>query len=388
MAIESLPKPPPLGFPVPNLPHAVSVQLPTWQDMIDFAHGKSRIRTVQQGGYPRTFLHKPVEHVHQFCLEKFGNKNETCFVFPDARYALACQKYLCCPPDGSDGLDVHDVRLISLDFDVDARRHVPADSAIANIARITMHAVFIPADEFIKGLVFWRLTGCGIFSRQAEDMVKRLDTVSLSRGNELPDLPDQAPVPINEEINDLIRQRIADLLDRAPIEGPRPVNVSANDVYLYPSGMSAIYNLTQALLARPGTRTVVFGFPYELTLKTQQDFAKDCTFFGFGTPDELEQFELLLSDLAARGDMIQSVWCECASNPLLRTVDLDRIRQLADRYGFVVVVDDTIGSFANVDVLGVADVVVTSLTKSFSGFADVMAGRYVWAKVSCAIRQC
>jgi cystathionine gamma-synthase len=38
------------------------------------------------------------------------------------------------------------------------------------------------------------------------------------------------------------------------------------------------------------------------------------------------------------------------------------------------VVDDTIGSFCNVDVLGVADLVVSSLTKSFSGYADIMGG--------------
>jgi cystathionine beta-lyase/cystathionine gamma-synthase len=35
------------------------------------------------------------------------------------------------------------------------------------------------------------------------------------------------------------------------------------------------------------------------------------------------------------------------------------------------VIDDTIGSFCNIDVLPVADVVVTSITKSLSGYANV-----------------
>ena len=74
--------------------------------------------------------------------------------------------------------------------------------------------------------------------------------------------------------------------------------------------------------------------------------------------------------------MKQAIWCECPSNPLLWTPDLQKIRRLADQYDMAVIVDDTIGSSANVDVLSAADVVVTSLTKSFSGFADVMAGRY------------
>jgi cystathionine gamma-synthase len=42
-----------------------------------------------------------------------------------------------------------------------------------------------------------------------------------------------------------------------------------------------------------------------------------------------------------------------------------------------VVIDDTVGSFCNIDILPYVDVLVTSLTKSFSGYADVMAGSAV-----------
>jgi cystathionine beta-lyase/cystathionine gamma-synthase len=35
------------------------------------------------------------------------------------------------------------------------------------------------------------------------------------------------------------------------------------------------------------------------------------------------------------------------------------------------VIDDTIGSFCNVDVSPVADVIMTSMTKSLSGYANV-----------------
>lgn len=49
----------------------------------------------------------------------------------------------------------------------------------------------------------------------------------------------------------------------------------------------------------------------------------------------------------------------------------------ADKYGFYLVVDDTCASIANIDVLAAAHVIVTSLTKSFSGYADVMAGSVV-----------
>jgi cystathionine gamma-synthase len=41
------------------------------------------------------------------------------------------------------------------------------------------------------------------------------------------------------------------------------------------------------------------------------------------------------------------------------------------------IVDDTIGSFANVDVFALADILLTSLTKSFSGYANVLGGSIV-----------
>jgi len=49
----------------------------------------------------------------------------------------------------------------------------------------------------------------------------------------------------------------------------------------------------------------------------------------------------------------------------------------ADTYDFVLIVDDTVGSFCNIDVLPAADVIMSSTTKSFSGYADVMGGSLV-----------
>ena len=56
-------------------------------------------------------------------------------------------------------------------------------------------------------------------------------------------------------------------------------------------------------------------------------------------------------------------------------------RELADKYDFLVVVDETIGNFMNVEVLKYADIVVSSLTKIFSGAANCMGGRYGYFKI-------
>ncbi|MFM8364217.1 MAG: PLP-dependent transferase, partial [Verrucomicrobiota bacterium] len=51
---------------------------------------------------------------------------------------------------------------------------------------------------------------------------------------------------------------------------------------------------------------------------------------------------------------------------------------LAHRHGIPMMVDDTIGTAFNVDVLPHADLIATSLTKAVSGEGDVMAGSLTW----------
>ena len=70
-----------------------------------------------------------------------------------------------------------------------------------------------------------------------------------------------------------------------------------------------------------------------------------------------------------------ALFTEFPSNPLLRSANLPRLRGLADKYDFLIVIDETIGNFVNVEVLPYADMVVSSLTKVFSGASNVMGGR-------------
>lgn len=102
-----------------------------------------------------------------------------------------------------------------------------------------------------------------------------------------------------------------------------------------------------------------------------------CHFFGHGNEADFAALKKLLADGRAAGDdhPLQALFCEFPSNPLLRSPDLLRLRELANQYGFVIVVDETIGNFVNVEVLQWADMVVSSLTKIFSGDANVMGGR-------------
>ncbi|CAG8560702.1 4160_t:CDS:2 [Ambispora gerdemannii] len=147
--------------------------------------------------------------------------------------------------------------------------------------------------------------------------------------------------------------------------------LTEDDVYLFPSGMSSIFIAHQIILAAfPPKKSVCFGFVYADTLKVLEKFGPGCHFFGHGSSTDIDALENLL----ASGERILCLLCEFPSNPLLKSPDLKRLRALADKYDFLIIVDETIGNFVNVSVLAWADLIVSSLTKIFSGDSNVMGG--------------
>ena len=184
------------------------------------------------------------------------------------------------------------------------------------------------------------------------------------------------------EAKTAIRKRIADALstkdrlqDASAAERPKSntieVNSLSEDVFLFPTGMSSIFNTHRLLrLCRGNSKSICYGFPYIDTLKILEKWGPGCLFYGHGSAGELDDLEWRCKS----GERFLALFCEFPGNPLLKTPDLIRIRSLADEYDFAVIVDETIGNFVNVQVLPVADVIVSSLTKVFSGDSNVMGG--------------
>lgn len=121
-------------------------------------------------------------------------------------------------------------------------------------------------------------------------------------------------------------------------------------------------------------------FPYVDTLKVLEKWGPGCFFYPDGSDQYIDELDALLAKRKAVNPSeppILALFTELPSNPLLLSFNLPRLRELADKYGFPIVIDDTIGNFANVNTLLYADVVASSLSKLFSGRADVMGGRSV-----------
>ena len=145
---------------------------------------------------------------------------------------------------------------------------------------------------------------------------------------------------------------------------------SADNVYLFLSGMATVAGTWRAVQQGWPGSTCQFGFPYVDTLKIQQRFpGAQHTFLPIGDDSYIEKLKQLCESSPPT-----AVFCEVTTNPLLVVPNVPQLRQLADQYGFLLVVDDTLAACGNLHLLPLADVLVTSLTKYFSGYGNVLAG--------------
>ncbi|PSN62535.1 cystathionine gamma-synthase-like protein [Corynespora cassiicola Philippines] len=289
-------------------------------------------------------------------------------------------------------------------------------------------AVIYPEDKFKVAKAFWQHSGDGVSSRRAEychDLFEKdvlvdattvsgitrpckgprryqkptsIDLTNSSNGQNGATESGDPNLFVEERFGrnlDISKTKNAKLAVRRRIAGSLTADVglsealelekdaertrnvagfSEDDVYLYPCGMSAIFNSHRNLMATKGPmKSIVYGFPYIDTLKIVEKFGHGSLFYGFGSSEELDDLEKRLEG----GERFLALFTEFPTNPLLRSPDLERIRKLADKYDFYVVIDETVGNLINVNVLPYGDVVVSSLTKVFSGDSNVMGGGLV-----------
>ncbi|KAK4056833.1 Cystathionine gamma-synthase [Microbotryomycetes sp. JL221] len=221
---------------------------------------------------------------------------------------------------------------------------------------------------------------------QEEDVLARYVEERYGRNLDL-SLAPLAKLAMRRRIAGVLRESpgeaipIENMGDAKGKESTRGVtSLTEDDVWLYPGGMSAIFHAHQLAMGatarsgKPVGKSVCFGFPYTDTLKILEKWGPGCHFFGHGLTSDLPALRKTLqqSDVP-----VLALFCEFPSNPLLRTPPLQELRKLADEYGFMIVVDETIAGFVNVEVLPPADIVVSSLTKVFSGDSNVMGGSLV-----------
>ena len=301
-----------MGRPLPDSPHACAVSLPTWESVVGYEEGRDRVMKKLEAGYPRFFLHPFVKRLFAKATEEIAESGKRAIVFPHKRAAQGAQRYV--------------------------ERKIAVATRIASYED-GMQALIVPETAIGVAMEYWRYTGEVISSRQAEDL---LNERVCEEGSTV-----------------ILKQQLAEFS-----------GASLDDHFIYESGMAGIFSAYRAVMNLfPSKKTLQLEFPYVDALKVQQQFGNGVVFLYDA---EGEDFDAAVRRIQ-EGEFA-AVFCEVPSNPLLRTVNLPRVSEACRQGGVPLVVDDTVASSVNLDVLKYADLVTTSLTKWVSGVGDVMAG--------------
>nr|A0A2I1D2M7.2 RecName: Full=Alanine racemase ungC'; AltName: Full=Unguisins biosynthesis cluster protein C' [Aspergillus campestris IBT 28561] len=375
-----------LGDPYPGRAHSLLVQIPTWADMVAFGQGKAAEQ--MKNGYPRSVVHPDIRSLGSTILAKIQSEHSddspdpSLLLFSGARAAQSCKDYILLLSQGrGQPIPAHWIQVYRVSIGGSSACGDPQHHH-SRSAGPTLYAVLYPGAAASDAHAFWQRMGPGISSRLAQHCLRlvrqegsgpRVEALlaASTAGSTLgaSSLPDSHPV------YDELRGRIAAYAYHTA-DGPELIQqVAASDVFLYGSGMAAIYHVHRSILAWRTGVAVHVGLLYEPTLRVLQTQGPGLWSYSLRTEADLDH---LAAQLARQGSYdaraVHAIWCECPSNPILQTVDLHRLRALADQHSLLVVADDSVAGFANVDLMGVADIVISSLSKYFSGHADVMAG--------------
>ena len=317
-----------LGSPLPDNEFGVSVSLPLWSHVVGYEEGDQDIVSKFRSGYPRFCCPPAISALFAQAEKDLGQAGERAIVFPRLVHAQRCLEFIA--REGFTGRAVE-------------------------WRKQELGVALFPAEAYVKARKFWRFCGEVVSTRQA--------------GHVLGQTTGEVTAEAGQKASATIRQRLADLAGQ-----------QAEDVFLFPSGMAANFAVHRMLTTlRPGCKTVQLDFPYVDVLKLQQTFGSGAHFMPMIEDAEYDQLRGLLT-----GEKIAGLFCEAPSNPLLRCVDLPRLLKIrAETQGEVpVIVDDTISTLVHADACRVADVVTSSLTKSFSGAGDVLAGSVILNRAS------
>jgi cystathionine gamma-synthase len=311
-----------LGLPIPEIPHAVSVCIPRWEDAIAYEEcDPAVLDQFRSGGYPRFVVHPLVRGLFDAAMAEFGKKGEVAMVFPSVASAWRCAEYV--------------------------RRRDGVTARLENFGWAGLTAVLVPETAAEAAWKYWQHGGEIVSSRVAEAILVEA-------------YPEEGVKSMGGEARSAVRERLAAISCVHP-----------DDVFLFGSGMAAIFAVHRALgQVRPGLRTAQVEFPYVDALKVQQQFGRGAHDFSVADDGGVSDVKRVIES----GEPLAGVFTEVPSNPLLRTADLAGLAELLRRQDTPLIVDDTVVTAMNVDALQFADAVTTSLTKFVSGVGDVMAG--------------
>jgi len=319
----------PLGQRIPGSPHAVSCSLPTMRDVRGYEEKDPVTMRSVVSGYPRFVVHPFARQlVAHLVASTPALAGRTLWLTSSRRMAEALFA------------------------------HLSQASGASLFASEGIHGVSHPesSDLFGRAKVFLQNIGGFISSREAEDQLVRRQLMASAFGEEV----------FAGEATAEIRRVLQRALPTA----------HAGDVLMANSGMNAIYAAFRASaeIQLPRQRTVwlQLGWLYLDTIAILKKFAATPADYVYvRDPHDRDGIERIF---ARHGAQIAGVFAEVPTNPLIETPDIPALAALCRQHGVHLILDPSVSSVFNLDVLPHADVVATSLTKYTASAGDVIAG--------------
>jgi cystathionine gamma-synthase len=320
----------PLGQRIPASPHAVSCSLPTMRDVRGYEEKDPQTMSRLTSGYPRFVIHPFSRQLAaHFIASTPSLAGRTVWLTSSRRMAEALVRTL-----------------------EPATREAKAftDGGVSGVSHPPSVDVYARAKTFLQNI------GGFLSSREAESEL-------LRRG--LPGSPVSEktfPGDAAAEVRRVLRQGMPGTTDA--------------DLLLAPSGMNAIYAAFRASAdvqaARGRTVWLQLGWLYLDTIAILKKFTTSPADYVYvRDPLDREGIERIFTK---HGRRIAGVFAELPTNPLIQTPDVAALSSLCRQHGAHLLIDPSVVSFFNLDILRHADAVVSSLTKYTASEGDLTAG--------------
>lgn len=213
---------------------------------------------------------------------------------------------------------------------------------VVDIHGVRLYCILFPLAKRPGVMGVWQNTGIGASTRLAEELLRYVDSdfaiVEWSAGD-----MDTADMDVDVDVNVVppptylpeceahgaLRRRIRDLLHRAPLDADK-VKVAEEDVFLYQTGMAAIYRLHEVLVQRDPATLLVLGSIFHNTFHLFEESPGGMKHVGAcdAPSSGMDTVEAYLEAHYKEGKTVSYAFLEFPSNPILVSADLRRLRKI------------------------------------------------------------
>lgn len=317
----------PCGQSIPlNNPHAVSVSLPKMADIIGYEEGDVSIIGKMEAGYPRFFRNKYVQKLVEYVIRE-NTISDTHTVIPVTSfkaYELICH-------------------LVNVKFDFVQLADCVFLIIDSNDEKLKL------VKEYVQN------AGLIISSRQAENVLLGLSLIESL---------------YEETKNDFLHS--INTIQKVLVDA---YSVDKQDIVLTNNGANAVFAACEGVSNKgyKGKKGIVqLGWLYldtmEIVKKRAETVHLQLNVF------DLESLENWLSN---NHHTIGAVVSEIVSNPKIECLDIENLYAICKKYDVLLILDATIVTPFNVNVLEYCDIAVESLSKFACGNADVLMGAII-----------